>query len=303
MGYVILIFALLLIIGLLSKSKDKKTETDGVKFGTHIKLDNGKIVNKYLLTPEDAKQTKEYKFLEKHNKLHYITKLYNYSVVGYYLQLAEAYNKLKEEIANEDRRGQQEEAQRRTEAERRRELQTQARRKQNWHEYKRIIDNNNARPLYHFTDRSNLQSIQRHGALYSWHYCSINNITIPAPGGTELSRSLDRRYGVHNYVRVSFTRDHPMMHVALKEGRIHYPVILEIDEEVIYWNYSKYANKNATRNDVSIGENVEDFSRIRFDLVRQNYFNLSDTDRPYYQAEVLVLESIPAEFIKNIHTA
>lgn len=118
-----------------------------------------------------------------------------------------------------------------------------------------------------------------------------------------MSRDLDRRHGVHNFVRVSFTRDHPMMHVALKEGRIHNPVILEIDEEVIYWNYSKYANKNATRNDVCIGENVEDFSRIRFDLVRQNYFNLSDTDKPYYQAEVLVLEKIPAEFIRNIHTA
>jgi hypothetical protein len=303
MGYVILVFSVLVIIGLISKSKEKKTETDGVKLGTHIKLDNGKIVNKYLLTPEDAKHTKEYKFLEKHNKLHYITNSFIRSVVGYYDQLVEAYNKLREEIASEDRRKQQEEAQRRTEAEWRRELQAQTRRKQNWHEYKRIIDNNNARPLYHFTDRSNLQSIQRHGALYSWHYCSINNITIPAPGGTELSRDLDRRHGVHNFVRVSFTRDHPMMHVALKEGRIHNPVILEIDEEVIYWNYSKYANKNATRNDVCIGENVEDFSRIRFDLVRQNYFNLSDTDKPYYQAEVLVLEKIPAEFIRNIHTA
>lgn len=173
--------------------------------------------------------------------------------------------------------------------------------KPNWQEYQETISVNKIQTLYHFTDRANLQSIKRHGALYSWHYCDNNNIPIPAPGGDDLSRSLDRRYNLQNYVRVSFTRNHPMMYIALNQNRITNPVILEIDPEVIFWNNTKYANKNATRNDVSIGSEVEDFRKIRFDIVRLNkHFDLEDSDRPYFQAEVLILEKIPIEFILNI---
>ena len=187
------------------------------------------------------------------------------------------------------------------EEQRKKEIYRQQRCKANWQEYQETISANQIRKLYHFTDRANLQSIKRHGALYSWHYCDNNNIPIPAPGGDELSRSLDRRYNLQNYVRVSFTRNHPMMYIALSQNRITNPVILEIDPEVILWKNSKYANKNATRNDVSIGSEVDDFRKIRFDIVRlNNHFDLEDSEKPYFQAEVLILEKIPIEFILNI---
>lgn len=173
--------------------------------------------------------------------------------------------------------------------------------KSNWQEYKNTLNNNNINTLYHFTDRANLPSIKRNGALYSWHYCVVNDIEIPKPGGDDLSRSLDRRYNLQNYVRVSFTKNHPMMYIALNQDRISNPVILEIDPDVIFWENTKYANKNATRNDVNIGSEIDDFKNIRFNIVKQlRYFDLSDDDKPYFQAEILVLEKIPIEFIKNI---
>jgi hypothetical protein len=172
----------------------------------------------------------------------------------------------------------------------------------NWKDFNRIIVKNSISTLYHFTAKANLKSIKEYGGLYSWYYCYNNNIHIPHGGGGELSRSLDLRHGVENYVRLCFTRNHPMMYLAINEGRIPNPVILEINPEVIFWKSTKFSNKNATRNDVKIGSGLEDFNRIRFDIVKQlNHFNLSEEDKPFYQAEVLVFEKIPIECIKNIN--
>lgn len=174
--------------------------------------------------------------------------------------------------------------------------------KTNWEEYKSLIETNNIKTLYHFTDRANIESIKKYGALYSWDYCLSNNISIPMPGGDDLSRDLDKRYNLQNFVRISFTRNHPMMYIALDQQRIKNPVILEIDPEIIYWQNTKYANKNATRNDVSIGSEVENFKNIRFDVVKQTkHFDLDLNDKSYYQAEILILEKLPIEYIKNIN--
>ena len=227
--------------------------------------------------------------------------------------IADAYKKKQNEILLSERErlanqklqveaNRKDKEQKKIEADRKVELQNNQRYKTDWEDYRNIISENNIRTLYHFTDRANIQSIQRHGALYSWHYCSINQIEIPFPGGDDLSRSLDSRRGVQNYVRVCFTTSHPMLFIALNQGRIKNPVLLEIDTEVIYWKNAKYANKNANRKDVNIGSTLDDFKKIRFDLVRlRNHFDLNDGDKPFYQAEILLLEKIPIEFIKNIN--
>mgnify|MGYP003494453474 CR=1 FL=1 len=173
--------------------------------------------------------------------------------------------------------------------------------KKNWMDYFRVMKLNNVEKLYHFTDRENLESIKKNGGLYSWDFCEKNNLSISKPGGDELSRSLDKRYGLENYVRLSFSRNHPMMHVAKSQNRINNPIILEIDPEVIFWKNSKYSDKNATRNDVIVGEELDNFKGIKFNIAKQaTHFDLAPEDKQYYQAEVLVLEKIPLEFIKNI---
>ena len=173
--------------------------------------------------------------------------------------------------------------------------------KSNWQAYQAIIEQQNITKLYHFTDRDNLQSIIQNGGLYSWADCEEKGIVISKPGGSDSSRSLDSRDGLQHYVRVSFVTQHPMMYVAMNEGRISNPVLLEIDPQVIYWNGSKYADRNATKNGARVGGNLEDFKAIHFSAVKaQKHFDLDDDEQKFYQAEVLVKNFIPLEYIRNI---
>ena len=168
-------------------------------------------------------------------------------------------------------------------------------------EYKQIIQRERIEKLYHFTDRANLDSIIEAGGLYSWADCKARHITIPKPGSSDSSRSLDMRDGLQHFVRLSLCREHPMKYVAMKEGRIDNPVLLEISPEVIYWSETCYADRNATKNGAQVGSDITDFKQIHFDSVRApNHFNLPEEEKEFYQAEVLVKSFIPLEYILNI---
>lgn len=173
--------------------------------------------------------------------------------------------------------------------------------KSNWQEFKAVLDEHKIVKLYHFTDRDNLESIIKNGGLYSWGDCEDKGIKIAKPGGGLLSRDLDRRDNLQHYVRVSFTTQHPMMYVAMQDGRLSNPVILEIDPEVVCWKDSKYANMNATRSGAHKGGTIDDFKQIHFQSVKvRKHFDLPEEEQPYFQAEVLVKNFIPLEYIKNI---
>ena len=100
--------------------------------------------------------------------------------------------------------------------------------KSNWQEFEQVLKEGKIRKLYHFTDFDNLESIIKHGGLFSWKDCEEKGIKIAKPGSSDSSRSLDLRDRLEHYVRLSFTDDHPMKHVAMKEGRISNPLVLEI---------------------------------------------------------------------------
>ena len=175
--------------------------------------------------------------------------------------------------------------------------------KSNWLELKAVLDEHKIVKLYHFTDRDNLESIIKNGGLYSWMDCERKGIKINKPGGSSVSRQLDSGRNLEDYVRVSFTTQHPMMYVAMKDGRISNPVILEIDPEVIYWNETLYANLNAAKHTIKpiIGPTLSDFKQIHFQSVKvRTHFDLPEEEQPYFQAEVLVKNFIPLEYIKNI---
>lgn len=158
--------------------------------------------------------------------------------------------------------------------------------KSNWQEYNAIIEQQGIKKLYHFTDRENLQSIIQNGGLYSWADCKEKGISISKPGGDETSHSLDARDNLQNYVRVSFVARHPMMYAAMNEERISNPVILEIAPEVVYWQESKYADRNATKNGAQIGDEIEDFKKIHFNTIKvRSYFDLPEEEQPFYQAD------------------
>lgn len=175
-------------------------------------------------------------------------------------------------------------------------------RKPNWQDYKDVLQKNGITKLYHFTDRRNLESIVRHGGLVSWADACDHDIDIAAPGGSDASHSLDKRMGLEYYVRLSFAQDHPMMHVAMNDGRIEDPVILEIDPQVAYLANTKFSDRNAARTSagVKVGDSVSDLRNLRFNLFNKRYFDLDADDKPYYQAEVLVCHEVPLCYIRNI---
>lgn len=173
--------------------------------------------------------------------------------------------------------------------------------KNNYDEFKKLIEQHHITTLYHFTDRENLESIIQNGGLYSWTDCEQKGISISKPGGSMSSRDLDRRDNLQNFVRVSFVREHPMMYVAMNDGRISNPVVLEIDPEVIYWQDSLYADRNATKNGAHVGSSIDDFSQLHFNSFKaKKHFDLDADEQKFYQAEVLVKNHIPLQFIKNI---
>ena len=173
--------------------------------------------------------------------------------------------------------------------------------KNNYDEFKKLIEQHHITTLYHFTDRENLESIIKNSGQYSWADCEQKGISISKPGGSLDSRNLDKRDNLQNFVRVSFVREHPMMYVAMNDGRISNPVVLEIDPEVIYWQDSLYADRNATKNGALVGSSIDDFSQLHFNSFKaKKHFDLDADEQKFYQAEVLVKNHIPLQFIKNI---
>lgn len=171
--------------------------------------------------------------------------------------------------------------------------------KNHWFALKKILDDNNINSLYHITDFRNVESINLHNHLFSWHFAERKKIIINNPGGNQLSRDLDSRYGVQNYVRLCFTTDLPMIHKALRDGRIKHPVVFEFDPKIIFFKDTKFCQINATDNNAIIGDTIEIFQNIRFDIIKKKGFVEDNNLRKFKQAEVLVLEKLSLDYLKK----
>lgn len=163
-----------------------------------------------------------------------------------------------------------------------------------------ILAKNNIVTLYHFTDKSNLPSIEKHGALFSLQYLDEKRIEIARPGGSEISRKIDYRRGLANFIRLSFAKDHPMRFVAQKEGRITTPVLIEVDANLILTKPSLFSRINAADKNADIYDDSANFSKIDFSLFKKDYRLLNGDEKKDYQAEVLIPERIDWRFIKKI---
>lgn len=171
-------------------------------------------------------------------------------------------------------------------------------RKENWRAFKRVVDHQDIKYLYHFTDFRNLKSIREHGGLYSWSSCEQRGIEIPAPGSDQDSRRLDRSKNLQDYVRLSFNRLHPMKHVARKEGRVKDIRILAVDTSVIYLDPTLFSDLNANDGKARISGDIESFKRIRFDIATGRWDG--EMEKKFFQAEVLVKTHVPLHLMKMI---
>lgn len=126
--------------------------------------------------------------------------------------------------------------------------------------------------LFHTTDSKNVDSIKKYGGLYSWKYLYDNNIDIAKPGSNTLSRNLDTKKGLENYVRLSFSKNTPMNYIAKRDGRIQNPFYYKINPIVIFFKGTKFSDINATDNDAYIGDNIWDFFKIDIKIATSGTF-------------------------------
>ena len=91
-----------------------------------------------------------------------------------------------------------------------------------------------------------------------------------------------------------------MLTTALYEERIKDPVLLMINPNVLFLRNTMFTNLNAARNGIWPCKDFKNFKDIKFDLFSQSYRDLELWERPYFQAEILVLDKIPINSIINI---
>jgi hypothetical protein len=171
--------------------------------------------------------------------------------------------------------------------------------KPRWKKIKKIAQKKGIK-LYHFTDRSNIGLIKEHKGLYSWDALDRRGIQVPFPGGSEFSRRLDLGKNMQDYVRICLHPNHPMKYIAHKDGRIPNPIVLEIDPEVLLWATTLYSNVNAAAGNANIGSTITEFSQINFDLCNSGNWT-GEHEKHCFQAEILIKNFLPIEFILNIN--
>ncbi len=86
--------------------------------------------------------------------------------------------------------------------------------------------------LYHFSDRSNWDSISKYGLL-SKEQLESCGITPPCPGGDSNSRQSDRDQGLYDYVSLSFTPQNPMAYACRQDGRHPDQIMISVSTEVL----------------------------------------------------------------------
>jgi hypothetical protein len=152
--------------------------------------------------------------------------------------------------------------------------------------------------FYHYTDTRNINSILQNSGLYSLNEMEKKHIDFTQ--GSETREEPD-------YVRMSYTKNHPLMYVSKNSGRIINAKVLEVDIEIAGLRKTKFTNVNAARTatypTVKFGTDLNFIQEnVKLDIVKQpNHFNLNEDDKPYYQAEIMVKDHVELEYIKNLN--
>ena len=170
--------------------------------------------------------------------------------------------------------------------------------KPDWASYSKILIQNNINVLYHFTASKNIPQIKQSGGLFSWYASVTRNNDVSIYGGDFLSRNLDRRFGNHDYVHLSFCDDHPLSY-KLKQAGEHV-VLLEISPVVILLKDTIFSDINAADSNHHQGGSISDLKRINFDATKMHYLQRNDINFKPHQAEVMVKTFLPKKYILNL---
>lgn len=206
-----------------------------------------------------------------------------------------------EKRRREERERREEEARRREEQERREQERLYSlshQLKEDWRDFQQVLEDNDVQFLYHFTAKKNIQSIKRCGGLYSWSYLHKHDIDIPCQGGDSLSESLDEKYGLEDYVRLSFCEDHPMSFRLKQMGED--VVVLKIKSDVALLRDVVFSDMNAADKRHKHGKSLSHLRNVDFAATKKHFLRSDDPDFKPHQAEVMVRTYVPLEYIVNL---
>ena len=151
--------------------------------------------------------------------------------------------------------------------------------------------------FYHYTDERNINSIIQNQGLFSLRELDKKNINYHQ--GSETREKPE-------YIRLSYTRNHPLLWISKQNGRIEREKILDIDLEVSILKHTLFTNVNVARTStpptVIFGKNLDFIKEyVKLDVVKRRYVpKRDDPDHPYYQAEIMVKDHVELNFIKNL---
>ena len=155
--------------------------------------------------------------------------------------------------------------------------------------------------LVHVTDFSNLESILKNGLL---SLDELENQIIKAKYlSSDESRSIDKRFGLSKYVRLTYTAFYDMIPAAIYYKNLEKPVIILISPEVLKFPGVKFTNKNAISNDADLYNEDEIFDSLDFEKIykhrdKDNYF--LEEYKNARQSEILIPQKIDIEYFDKI---
>ena len=132
--------------------------------------------------------------------------------------------------------------------------------------------------IWHFTDMSNLKSIEKYGVL-SLRNIIENSIDVSCYGANELSHSLDKRIGIDKYVHLSFIKEHPMQYIKKINGDIPNPIWLEIDASVLFKDGTIFSNQVANKK----GTKLYDIDDLKYYMDLDVLWSRTDWNDPEIQ--------------------
>jgi len=155
--------------------------------------------------------------------------------------------------------------------------------------------------IWHFTDKSNLDSIQKNKGLLALGELERRGIGIPSPGGNEWSHDADRIKGLDEYVHLAFVDDHPMLFRAKQEERIKDPIWLKIRSEIILGATVRFCSDVSNKSGVAILDPEQAKEEIDFDVLF-TYMNWRDPEiqqrrQAAIKSEILVPRLVPIDMI------
>lgn len=172
--------------------------------------------------------------------------------------------------------------------------------KPNREEIRRYLQVNGIEYLYHFTEKNRIHSIIKYGGLLSYKRCLDESITMPVREDMALSRDIDARMELEDYVRTSFCSRLPKIKERQKEGAEL--VLLKIDPEVALFEDTLYTDIEATQSNVQYGPGIDDLRMVNIQATKKSISRPEDNDYWQRQAEVLVKGFIPLKYILNINS-